>query len=115
MIIQAEYLWIDGGQPTRELRSKTRVVCVPEGSPVHLRSFPPWNFDGSSTYQADGSDSDLILEPVTFVRDALRGGNNYLVLCEVFNGDGTDRRRRGGGVRGHWDDAYPVRHSRDAA
>ena len=50
---------------------------------------PEWSFDGSSTGQADGHDSDCALIPVRVVRDPTRQGRNYLVLCEVFNADGT--------------------------
>src|SRR5262245_22430448 len=86
---QAEYIWLDGAKPIQKLRSKTRIVAIPEKSSPTIESFPEWAFDGSSTYQATGSKSDLILRPVRFVPDPLRGANNYLVLCEVFNSDGT--------------------------
>jgi hypothetical protein len=68
---QAEYLWLDGATPTQRLRSKTRIVAFPENEPVTLKAFPTWSFDGSSTYQADGHDSDLILKPATFIPDPL--------------------------------------------
>ena len=46
----AEYIWLDGGQPIQGIRSKTRVVQVPDAAkPIH---FPAWSFDGSSTEQA---------------------------------------------------------------
>ena len=90
MRTQAEYIWLDGATPTQELRNKTRIVEVPDRlEDVSLDSFPAWNYDGSSTYQASGSDSDLNLKPVNFVPDPIRGTGNFLVMCEVFNGDGT--------------------------
>jgi len=88
MIAQAEYIWLDGCSPTQEVRSKTRIVDL-ERKSVSVDSFPEWSFDGSSTYQAQGSDSDLLLKPVCFLDDPVRGKGNYLVLCEVFNADGT--------------------------
>jgi glutamine synthetase len=88
MLGQAEYLWLDGAHPTQQLRSKTRIVDLPE-SPVAPDDFPQWSYDGSSTYQSDGGDSDLILDPARVVRDPLRGEGNYLVLCEVMKGDGS--------------------------
>ena len=88
MLGQAEYIWLDGATPTQGLRSKTRIVDLSDG-PVTLEAFPPWSYDGSSTYQADGGDSDLLLEPVSFVRDPLRGAGNYLVMCEVIRPDGS--------------------------
>lgn len=84
----AEYIWLDGAQPVRQLRSKTRFVSVSDRAPT-LSDFPEWSFDGSSTNQATGSDSDCLLRPVTFVADPLRGAGNYLVLCEVFRPDGA--------------------------
>lgn len=92
MLRRAEYIWIDGAVPTRKLRSKTRILCsseyTVEGGETS-KQFPEWGFDGSSTAQADGHDSDLVLKPVRSVEDPIRGPGNYLVLCEVNNGDGS--------------------------
>lgn len=87
MISQITYLWIDGAWPTHTLRSKTRIIGHPEG-PMTLEHFPEWGFDGSSTNQSPGKNSDLILRPVRFVLDPINGEGNYLVLCEVFMPDG---------------------------
>ena len=83
----AEYIWLDGAIPTRQLRSKARVVDL--GSKPSIEDFPEWSFDGSSTLQAEGDDSDCILKPVYFVPDPIRGEGNYLVMTEVYNPDGT--------------------------
>lgn len=45
---------------------------------------PEWNFDGSSTYQSEGSNSDMYLRPAAMFRDPFRKDPNKLVLCEVF-------------------------------
>lgn len=87
MISQATYIWIDGSQPSQTLRSKVKILHNPHGE-ITLRDFPEWNFDGSSTYQASGGDSDLLLQPVRYVNDPLLPGDNYLVLCEVMSSDG---------------------------
>ncbi len=76
MSYQAEYIWIDGTEPTAQLRCKTKVVA--DGKEPGI-----WGFDGSSTNQAPGSNSDCVLQPVYVVPDPLRGGKNVLVLCEV--------------------------------
>ncbi|MCB0327963.1 MAG: glutamine synthetase beta-grasp domain-containing protein [Bdellovibrionales bacterium] len=89
MIAMAEYIWIDGAKPTQKLRSKTKMVEIKAPKDVVLRDFPDWGFDGSSTYQAEGHSSDLMLKPVNFCKDPLRGEGNFLVLCEVFNSDET--------------------------
>ena len=80
MAYQAEYIWIDGTEPTRKLRSKTRIV--PDG-----KKPPVWGFDGSSTNQATGHFSDCVLQPVFTCPDPLRGPKDVLVMCEVLNAD----------------------------
>jgi glutamine synthetase len=88
MVVLAEYLWLDGAKPTAGMRSKTRIIDNSKKPQMTIMDFPEWNFDGSSTYQAPGDKSDLILKPVSFVLDPIRGQNSYLVLCEVFHVDG---------------------------
>jgi glutamine synthetase len=79
---KAEYIWIDGTEPTPQLRSKTKILA--DGAEL-----PVWGFDGSSTNQAEGHSSDRVLKPVFSCPDPIRGGDNVLVLCEVLNIDGT--------------------------
>lgn len=78
MAYRAEYIWIDGTQPTAKLRSKTKIMK--DGD----TDFPIWGFDGSSTNQAPGDKSDCVLRPVFSCPDPIRGGDNKLVLCEVL-------------------------------
>jgi glutamine synthetase len=80
-----EYIWLDGTKPVCKIRSKSRVVQLPE-FPT-LKDFPEWSFDGSSTAQAVGQDSDCILKPACLVNDPLEDGGDYLLLCEVLNPD----------------------------
>lgn len=84
--IKAEYIWIDGQKPTPKLRSKTRILDNPI---TELNQIPRWGFDGSSTMQAKGHDSDRALYPVAFVPDPIRAGDHILVLNEVCYPDGT--------------------------
>ena len=83
MPIKAQYIWGDGTVPTQKLRTKTRIL--PDGT----EEFPIWGFDGSSTNQAIGEASDCMLKPVFVCPDPLRGYPHKLVLCEVFNTDGS--------------------------
>lgn len=77
--VQCEYIWIDG---TGEgIRTKCRTL---EYEPKKPEDCPVWNYDGSSTYQAEGSNSDMYLHPVAIFKDPFRRGKNKLVLCEVF-------------------------------
>lgn len=82
MSYKAEYIWIDGTEPTAKLRSKTKILADGAEPPV-------WGFDGSSTNQAEGHASDCVLKPVATFADPLRGGDNVLVLCEVYDTDDT--------------------------
>ena len=77
MAFKAEYIWIDGTEPSPSLRSKTRVLADGE-------DFPIWGFDGSSTNQAPGENSDCVLRPAFSCSDPITGGNNKLVMCEVL-------------------------------
>jgi glutamine synthetase len=81
-----EYIWLDGYEPTPNLRSKTKIVEF-ESFPT-LGELPDWGFDGSSTKQAEGRSSDCILKPVACYPDATRT-NGVLVMSEVMNPDGT--------------------------
>lgn len=82
MATKAEYIWLDGTQPTAKLRSKTKLLAEGAEPPI-------WGFDGSSTNQAEGSSSDCVLRPVKTVPDPIRGGGDVLVLCEVLDTDFT--------------------------
>ncbi|MCC6598178.1 MAG: glutamine synthetase beta-grasp domain-containing protein [Alphaproteobacteria bacterium] len=81
----AEYIWLDGAVPTRYMRSKTRTVSV--GKNPKPEDFPEWSFDGSSTNQAHGHNSDCFLRPVCVMNDPIRGEGAWLVLCEVYDSD----------------------------
>lgn len=81
-----EYIWLDGYEPVPNLRSKTKIVGFDE-FPT-LAEIPGWGFDGSSTRQADGSDSDCMLKPVALFPDPART-NAVLVMCEVTLPDGS--------------------------
>ena len=76
MAFRAEYLWIDGSEPTTEIRSKTKIMQ--DGGEPGI-----WGYDGSSTNQASGDNSDVVLQPVRSVPDPIRGGDDIIVMCET--------------------------------
>ncbi|KAF2193717.1 hypothetical protein K469DRAFT_712502 [Zopfia rhizophila CBS 207.26] len=80
--IIAEYVWIDG---SNGVRSKCKTL---NKKPSSVKDLPEWNFDGSSTGQAPGHDSDVYLRPVSFYPDPFRLGDNILVMCETWGADG---------------------------
>ena len=52
--IIAEYIWLDAD---KKLRSKTKIIRpYPDDNKnySHFYSYPKWDYDGSSTGQADG-------------------------------------------------------------
>ncbi|MGW3151968.1 glutamine synthetase beta-grasp domain-containing protein, partial [Streptomyces sp. NPDC001177] len=83
MTFKAEYIWIDGTEPTAKLRSKTKILA----DDAKGAELPIWGFDGSSTNQAEGHASDRVLKPVFSCPDPIRGGDDILVLCEVLDID----------------------------
>lgn len=78
----AEYVWIDG---YNGVRSKARHVKEVPSSPSDL---PEWNYDGSSTNQAPGDDSEVILKPQAIYPDPFRGTPHILVMCDTYTPDG---------------------------
>lgn len=82
--VLATYIWIDG--TGENLRSKTMTIDFEPKEPAQL---PWWNFDGSSTGQAEGSNSDVYLKPVAIFRDPFLRGKNKLILAETYKYDKT--------------------------
>jgi glutamine synthetase len=82
-----EYIWIGG---RGEIRSKTRVIN--RHLNFHYSNIPEWNYDGSSTWQAESNgDTEVILKPVAVYIDPIRnidGVTCYLVLCDTYNSRG---------------------------
>jgi glutamine synthetase len=84
-----EYIWIGG---KNEIRSKTRIInnIYPLDEPSRI---PEWNYDGSSTWQADSNgDTEIILKPCAIYKDPTRSIDNsdcLLVLCDTYNTNGN--------------------------
>jgi glutamine synthetase len=55
-----------------------------KGEPKSADELPIWNFDGSSTGQAPGHDSEVLLKPVAIFPDPFRGNPHKIVLCECY-------------------------------
>lgn len=78
--VQVMYVWIDG--TGENLRCKSKTV---DFEPTDVSQLSVWNFDGSSTNQSSGHNSDVYIKPVALFRDPMRGGKNKLVLCECYD------------------------------
>jgi glutamine synthetase len=118
MKIFLEYVWLDGYKPAN-LRSKTKVIDKhhlfslegeSELSEITLESLEEWSFDGSSTKQAEGTDSDCLLKPVYMCDDPFRGAPHKLVMCEVLNADGSPHETN---TRHLLKERYPDEESHD--
>ena len=81
MVFLAEYIWIGGNN---ELRSKCRVMSGSVYDKDSIYSYPDWNYDGSSTGQAVGSDSEVIMKPRAVFNCPFRRGENRMVLCDTY-------------------------------
>ena len=75
-----EYIWLDGHG---ELRSKYKTVYVKDPIRFELEQ---WNYDGSSTYQAETGNSEIILNPVQKYKNPFfqKQCESYLVLCDTY-------------------------------
>ncbi|KAJ4833432.1 hypothetical protein Tsubulata_048890 [Turnera subulata] len=100
--IIAEYIWIGGSG--LDMRSKARTLNGPVSDPSKL---PKWNYDGSSTGQATGDDSEVILHPQAIFRDPFRRGKNILVMCDAYTPSGkplaTNKRHNAAKIFSHPD------------
>ena len=79
----ATYIWVDGSG--ENLRSKAKWLS---NEPKSIDELPVWNFDGSSTGQASGHNSDTYIKPIAIFPDPFLLGTNILVLCDVYDFEG---------------------------
>jgi glutamine synthetase len=80
-----EYVWLGGNN---SLRSKTRVIETPINN---IEDIPNWNYDGSSTEQANGKDSEVLIKPKALFRDPFRPSymKPLIIMCDTYKPDGT--------------------------
>merc|ERR1712176_673290 len=77
--VMAEYIWLDAHQVPR---SKTKTVTA---RPTKLSDLPVWNYDGSSTEQAEGGNSEINIKPRAIFDDPFRGYPHVMVLTDAYN------------------------------
>ena len=75
--IQATYVWIGGN---KEVRSKTKTL---PRTKYEVSDLPDWNYDGSSTNQAQGHFSEIIIKPQRIFKDPFRK-DGLLVMCDTY-------------------------------
>merc|ERR1719450_1976677 len=77
--VLAEYVWLDAAQTPR---SKTMTMT---SIPRNVKDLRVWNYDGSSTEQAEGHNSEVLLRPRRIFKDPFRGPPHILVLADAWN------------------------------
>jgi len=79
--VLAEYVWLDCDQVPR---SKTMTTTMTM-RPTSVADLRVWNYDGSSTGQAEGHNSEVLLYPRAIFDDPFRGPPHVLVLADAWN------------------------------
>lgn len=83
--LQAEYIFVDANL---KMRGKCRTLTNKQAASVEV--MPRWTYDGSSTGQAPGQDSEVIIVPRAAYKDPFRpNGRNLLVLCDTYDAKGN--------------------------
>jgi glutamine synthetase len=77
--VMAEYIWLDANQVPR---SKTKVMTA---RPTKVSDCPIWNYDGSSTEQAEGHNSEINIQPRAIFDDPFRGYPHVMVVTDAYN------------------------------
>ena len=96
MKLIAEYIWLGGNDV---LRSKSRTIDSEYtheqlfknnllGQLLDPEKYEEWTYDGSSTGQATGDDSEVVLRPVNVFMDPFKKAPNVLVLCDTYRPNG---------------------------
>ena len=80
----AEYIWLG---VKNDIRSKSRTLTSLLRDEYNCSKFPSWNFDGSSTEQATGDNSEVQLKPQAVFPHPFKG-YNFLVLCDTYTNTG---------------------------
>ena len=82
-----EYIWLD---KESNFRSKIRIINELGFYVKNVKDVPKWNYDGSSTGQTTGENTEVILNPVFCCENPLSNSKlkYLLVLCETYNIEG---------------------------
>jgi len=79
-----EYVWIGG--TGIDIRSKGKTY---KGEITDISQLDEWNYDGSSTWQAETKHSEVLIRPVALFNDPFRLAPNKICLCDTYYPDGT--------------------------
>lgn len=82
VVTRLEYVWIDNSY---NLRSKIKVIR--NENIDSISNIPEWNYDGSSTNQSSGMDSEVIIQPQRMF-SSKKDPFHILVLCDTYTPNG---------------------------
>ena len=93
--VRASYIWLSGKDTHHDIRGKDRTLYFSDAQLamsyeqlLSSNAFPEWNFDGSSTEQAKGLDTEILVRPVRVFPNVLPAFDpkltRYVVLCECY-------------------------------
>lgn len=82
VVTRLEYVWIDNSY---NLRSKIKVIY--NESIDNISNIPEWNYDGSSTNQSSGVDSEVVIQPQRMF-SSKKDPFHILVLCDTYTPNG---------------------------
>ena len=87
-----EYIWVGGNG---ELRSKVKYTNDMMGHEDDYFAPPEWNYDGSSTNQAKGNNSEVILRPVKKYKNPYNPTSKYdsFILCDTWVYDDNNNNK----------------------
>ena len=100
-MIYLEYIWMDGHGG---FRSKIKITDKDMKS---ISDIPVWNYDGSSTGQADIETSEVLLIPVKCYRHDSNKRFPWLVLCDT-NGRGSGSITAAKDIFARYEDEKPM-------
>lgn len=92
-----EYVWLSGQNTHHDIRSKCKTWYTNDVNAIKVTELPVWNFDGSSTAQAKGLDTEILIKPVgIYPHPFIQGTPARVVLCECYlpNGQPTEDNTR---------------------
>jgi glutamine synthetase len=94
MVFVVEYVWLSGQNTHHDIRSKIKTITSFNDADLHkfvaepsslANRLPVWNFDGSSTGQALGRDTEVLMKPVrTWIHPLIKDVPAFVALCECY-------------------------------
>jgi glutamine synthetase len=85
-----EFIWIDGHG---HLRSKYKTIYHTITAKEDILDIEKWTYDGSSTFQAETSDSEIVLNPVKYCPNPfITEYKSYIVLCDTYTYSQKDNK-----------------------